>query len=150
MSRSAYVARVGNQGLRCFADAVWNTALQVLLSLTEALQKDGSEVTYPKQELPDAVKWGKDKWSPDYRDKTESTVMIQALHHAKLPALLTLLFRDILKWLHRADILTLLLLSKRKSISCCLREEYVTDDARMPAQEELLTRQLQLTKLKDS
>ena len=24
---------------------------------------------YPKQELPDAVKWGPEKWSPDYRDK---------------------------------------------------------------------------------
>lgn len=33
------------------------------------MQKDGSAVTYPKQELPDAVKWGKEKWAPDYRDK---------------------------------------------------------------------------------
>ena len=24
---------------------------------------------YPKQELPDAVKWGPEKWSPDYRNK---------------------------------------------------------------------------------
>ena len=30
--------------------------------------KDGNEVQYPKQELPDEVKWGKEKWDPDYRD----------------------------------------------------------------------------------
>ena len=30
--------------------------------------KDGGQITYPKQELPDAVKWGEDKWDPDYRD----------------------------------------------------------------------------------
>ena len=32
-------------------------------------KKDGSEVAYPKQQLPDAVKWGEDKWDEDYRDK---------------------------------------------------------------------------------
>ena len=30
--------------------------------------KDGSEITYPKQQLPDTAKWGSDKWDPDYRD----------------------------------------------------------------------------------
>ncbi len=91
-----------------------NTALQVLLSLDRSFAKDGSEVTYPKQELPDAVKWGKDKWSPDYRDKTESTVMIQALHHAKLPALLTLLFRGYIKMAAQGRYTDALALIKKK------------------------------------
>ena len=26
-------------------------------------------MTYPRQELPDKIKWGPEKWSPDYRDK---------------------------------------------------------------------------------
>ena len=29
----------------------------------------GKVPEYPKQELPDAVKWGPEKWSPDYRNK---------------------------------------------------------------------------------
>ena len=29
----------------------------------------GKVPAYPKQELPDAVKWGPEKWSPDYRNK---------------------------------------------------------------------------------
>ena len=31
-------------------------------------RKDGSEVVYPKTELPDAKKWGVDKWNYNYRD----------------------------------------------------------------------------------
>jgi len=30
--------------------------------------KNGSEVVYPKTELPDAVKWGPEKWNKNYRD----------------------------------------------------------------------------------
>ncbi len=31
-------------------------------------KKDGSQVTYPKTELPDAQVWGPDKWNYNYRD----------------------------------------------------------------------------------
>ena len=31
-------------------------------------QKDGTAVTYPKTELPDAKKWGVEKWNYNYRD----------------------------------------------------------------------------------
>ncbi len=133
------------------ADAVWNTALQVLLSLDRSFaKKTEARLHIQSRSFRMQLNGAKTNGVPITEIKTESTVMIQALHHAKLPALLTLLFRDILKWLHRADILTLLLLSKKKIHFLLFAEEYVTDDARMPAQEELLTRQLQLTKLKDS
>jgi hypothetical protein len=36
-------------------------------------KKDGSEVEYPKQELPDTVKWSPEKWEEEYRIKTVST-----------------------------------------------------------------------------
>ena len=36
---------------------------------SKAVHQDGGTVTYPRQELPDKIKWGPEKWSPDYRDK---------------------------------------------------------------------------------
>ncbi len=69
MSRSAYVARVeAKDCVACGRCVEYCPAGAVKLG-QKLCKKDGSEVTYPKQELPDAVKWGKDKWSPDYRDK---------------------------------------------------------------------------------
>ena len=69
MSRSAYVAQREKgklRGLRTLRGVLpggrtpgWGRS---------CAQKDGTEVKYPKQQLPDAVKWGKDKWDPDYRD----------------------------------------------------------------------------------
>lgn len=69
MSRSAYVARVeAKDCVACGRCVEYCPAGAVKLG-QKLCKKDGSEVTYPKQELPDAVKWGKEKWSPDYRDK---------------------------------------------------------------------------------
>ena len=31
-------------------------------------KKDGTGVAYPLTELPDARKWGADKWNPNYRN----------------------------------------------------------------------------------
>ena len=69
MSRSAYVARVeAKDCVACGRCVEYCPAGAVKLG-QKLCKKDGSEVTYPKQELPDAVKWSKVKWSPDYRDK---------------------------------------------------------------------------------
>ena len=35
---------------------------------------NGSEVVYPKTELPDAVKWGPEKWNKNYRDDAKINV----------------------------------------------------------------------------
>ena len=68
MSRSAYVARVtpvdcvacGRCVEYCPAGAV---------KLGQKLCTKNGPVEYPKQELPDAVKWGAEKWTEDYRNK---------------------------------------------------------------------------------
>ncbi|MBD5393185.1 MAG: FAD-dependent oxidoreductase [Lachnospiraceae bacterium] len=68
MSRSAYVAHVDKEKcVACGRCVEYCPAGAVKLG-QKLCTKDGKEVEYPKQELPDSVKWGKDKWDPDYRD----------------------------------------------------------------------------------
>ncbi len=68
MSRSAYVAHVDKEKcVACGRCVEYCPAGAVKLG-QKLCTKDGKEVQYPKQELPDAVKWTKDKWDPDYRD----------------------------------------------------------------------------------
>lgn len=67
MSRSAYVAKVEAQDcVACGRCVEYCPAGAVKLG-QKLCGKDGP-VTYPKQELPDAVKWGPEKWSENYRD----------------------------------------------------------------------------------
>ncbi len=68
MSRSAYVAHVDKEKCVACGRCVEYCPAGATRLGQKLCQKDGSEVTYPKQELPDAVKWGQDKWDPDYRD----------------------------------------------------------------------------------
>ncbi len=68
MSRSAYVAHVEKEKcVACGRCVEYCPAGAVKLG-QKLCTKDGKEVQYPKQLLPDNVKWGKDKWDPDYRD----------------------------------------------------------------------------------
>lgn len=68
MSRSAYVAHVDKEKcVACGRCVEYCPAGAVKLG-QKLCTKDGKEVEYPKQELPDSTKWGKDKWDPDYRD----------------------------------------------------------------------------------
>lgn len=69
MSRSAYVAKVEAKDCVACGKCVEFCPVGAVKLGQKLCKKDGSAVTYPKQELPDAVKWGKEKWSPDYRDK---------------------------------------------------------------------------------
>lgn len=68
MSRSAYVAHVDKEKCVACGRCVEYCPAGATRLGQKLCTKDGSEVQYPKQELPDAVKWGKDKWDPDYRD----------------------------------------------------------------------------------
>lgn len=69
MSRSAYIAKVDKaQCVACGRCVEYCPAGAVKLG-QKLCTKDGGTVTYPKQELPDKIKWGPEKWSPDYRDK---------------------------------------------------------------------------------
>ena len=68
MSRSAYVARVEtDQCVACGRCVEYCPAGAGKLG-QKLCTRDGP-VEYPRQELPDAAKWGPDKWSIDYRDK---------------------------------------------------------------------------------
>lgn len=68
MSRSAYVARVKTEDcVACGRCVEYCPAGAVKLG-QKLCAKDGSEIKYPKQELPDLVKWGPEKWDEDYRD----------------------------------------------------------------------------------
>lgn len=68
MSRSAYVAHVDKEKcVACGRCVEYCPAGAVKLG-QKLCRSDGKEVEYPKQELPDNVKWGEDKWDPDYRD----------------------------------------------------------------------------------
>ena len=68
MSRSAYVARVEAENcVACGRCVEYCPAGAVKLG-QKLCTKEGP-IVYPKQELPDAVKWGPEKWSIDYRDR---------------------------------------------------------------------------------
>lgn len=67
MSRSAYVAHVETENcVACGRCVEYCPAGAVKLG-QKLCTKDGP-IEYPKHELPDAVKWGPEKWDEDYRD----------------------------------------------------------------------------------
>ena len=68
MSRSAYVAHVEKEKcVACGRCVEYCPAGAVKLG-QKLCDKNKKELEYPRQELPDAVKWGPEKWDPDYRD----------------------------------------------------------------------------------
>ncbi len=68
MSRSAYVAEVDPKNcVACGRCVEYCPAGAVRLG--QKLCTQDGPVAYPKQELPDAAKWGPHKWDEDYRDK---------------------------------------------------------------------------------
>ena len=67
MSRSAYVAHVKTENcVACGRCVEYCPAGAVKLG-QKLCTKDGP-IEYPKHELPDAVKWGSEKWDENYRD----------------------------------------------------------------------------------
>lgn len=70
LSRSAYVARTeADKCVACGRCVEVCPAGAVKLGQKLCAASTGKVPGYPKQELPDAVKWGPEKWSPDYRNK---------------------------------------------------------------------------------
>lgn len=68
MSRSAYVARVEKQDCVACGRCVEYCPSGAVKLGQKLCTKEGKEITYPKHELPDRVKWGEEKWDWDYRD----------------------------------------------------------------------------------
>ena len=68
LSRSAYVAKVDPKNcVACGRCVEYCPAGAVKLG--QKLCTKHGEQTYPKQELPDARRWGEHKWNEDYRDR---------------------------------------------------------------------------------
>ena len=80
--------------------------------------KDGP-MEYPKHELPDAVKWGPEKWDEDYRDNNRINCYDTgtAPYKTMKPVLRILQHRAIWKSPHRANREALALIKKEKSVS---------------------------------
>ncbi len=67
LSRTAYVARVNPQDcVACGRCVEYCPAGAVKLG--QKLCTTSGPVEYPRHELPDATKWGPEKWDPNYRD----------------------------------------------------------------------------------
>lgn len=74
MSRSAYVAHVDeSKCVACGRCVEYCPAGAAKLGQKLPLA-NGEKIKYPKQELPDAVKWGPEKYDPDYRDHNRINV----------------------------------------------------------------------------
>lgn len=69
LSASAYRAHVDKSKCVACGQCVEYCPAGALKLGQKLCKKDGSEVQYPKQPLPDALKWGEDRWDEDYRDK---------------------------------------------------------------------------------
>ena len=73
MSRSAYRAKVDKE--KCVACGKCVEVCPVgAAKLGQKLCTKNGEIKYPMTELPDAKRWGEDKWNPNYRDDAKINV----------------------------------------------------------------------------
>ncbi|MDO4413929.1 MAG: FAD-dependent oxidoreductase [Erysipelotrichaceae bacterium] len=68
MSASAYRAHVDTEKCVACGKCVEICPVGAAKLGQKLCRKDGSQVTYPKTELPDLVKWGPEKWNKNYRE----------------------------------------------------------------------------------
>lgn len=68
LSRSAYVAKVNTENCVACGRCVETCPAGAVKLGQKLCTKDGF-IEYPRQELPDEVKWSSEKWSVDYRDR---------------------------------------------------------------------------------
>lgn len=69
MSRSSYIAKVDTEKCVACGQCVEYCPAGAVKLGQKLCTKEPIE--YPVRELPDAVKWGPEKWSPDYRDENQ-------------------------------------------------------------------------------
>ena len=70
LSRSAYVAHVDTENCVACGKCV-EVCPAGAAKLGQKLCTKSGPIQYPKHELPDAVKWGPEKWSPNYKEDNE-------------------------------------------------------------------------------
>lgn len=71
MSRSAYRAHVEKEKCVACGRCVEVCPVGAAKLGQKLCTKGGGEISYPKAELPDNVKWGPEKWDPDYRNSAK-------------------------------------------------------------------------------
>lgn len=71
MSRSAYRAHVEKEKCVACGRCVEVCPVGAAKLGQKLCAKGGKEITYPKAELPDNVKWGPEKWDLNYRDNAK-------------------------------------------------------------------------------
>ncbi len=74
MSASAYRAHVDKEKCVACGKCVEVCPVGAAKLGQKLCLANGSEVTYPKTELPDAQKWGPDKWNKNYREDAKINV----------------------------------------------------------------------------
>lgn len=74
MSRSAYRAHVEKEKCVACGKCVEVCPAGAAKLGQKLCAKDGREITYPKHKLPDANKWSKEDWDPNYRDNNKLNV----------------------------------------------------------------------------
>ncbi len=74
MSASAYRAHVETEKCVACGKCVEVCPVGAAKLGQKLCLKDGSSITYPKTELPDAQKWGPDKWNKNYREDAKINV----------------------------------------------------------------------------
>ncbi len=104
MSRSAYRASVEPEKCVACGRCVEYCPAGAAKLGQKLCTKDGGHITYPKQELPDATKWGPEKWNQITGMITRLTVMTPVPHHVRQHVRHIFRYRDILKWHLREDI----------------------------------------------
>ena len=67
LSKSAYTANVTKENCVACGQCVENCPAGAVKLGQKLCKKDGSEVKYPQQPLPDKIKWGKYAWDENYR-----------------------------------------------------------------------------------
>lgn len=70
LSRSAYIAHVDTQNCVACGKCV-EVCPAGAAKLGQKLCTKSGPIQYPKHELPDSVKWGPEKWSPNYKEDNE-------------------------------------------------------------------------------
>ena len=68
LSRSAYTTEVEREKCVACGKCVEYCPAGAVRLGQKLCDKQGREVTYPKHELPNSIKWGPEHWDPDYRD----------------------------------------------------------------------------------
>ena len=86
MSRSAYVARRGDGEMRGLRPLRGELSRRRGKAGAEAVHQGRLQVQYPRQELPDEVKWGPEKWDASTTGiRTASTATTPAPPPARPP-----------------------------------------------------------------